>query len=144
MAGLGVFTDLYRKKYAQIAEDGNALNGLKLEYFQIGEAGLFAGENPPPPDPTFSALVATVELPSSDSSHRFYQKSLLSGDVSVAGDVLTVVCELQSAEGNDTPDLHYFELGIFDEDDDMIAYCTFDDQLKDSNKSLKNTVNIVF
>lgn len=149
----GVFTNIYKRKYASKTNTNLVfVTSLNFAYFKIGELG-HVGTVPKVPDPDRTDIEATYEQgtlppPPGPDLHISYFKKLFSpGDVTVADAIVTAVCLLLAAEGNDdglgnTP--IYYELGIFDIDNTMIAYFTFDGEQKTDARSLQHTVTIDF
>ena len=67
-------------------------------------------------------------------------------DSNITGaDTIEVECFVDTSEANDdgygnSPE--FFELGVFDSDDTMICYLTFQKQTKDDRRALRHTVTI--
>jgi hypothetical protein len=169
MAATGVFTDLYREKYADLAGDlVTDEDEMPLVWFAVGEGGYTTSGSskvPKAPDSTRTALEATI-IPSSTSTSStgmIYIKTLGSGTVVVSGETVTITCELSATEtgldnnshltGNYLGSPELFELGVFDGDPaaadpyvaglgDMIAYCTFDEIVKVSGTAVTIVVTI--
>ena len=170
MANSGVFTDAYREKYADLAGDLVTIESqMPLVYFSVGEGGYqIVGGNkvPKTPDPTKTDIEATIDAvpPSATTSAtgvRFV-KALPGGSVSVAGNQVTIVCELDAAEadldgnshltGNLGGDPEIFELGIYDGDPaagspytgkaTLMAYCTLNEIVKIAGTAVTITVVI--
>jgi len=71
-------------------------------------------------------------------------KALTTSDVTyVAPNTLRVRCFLDTTEGNGAPD-DYYEVGVFDAADRMIAFGTFTAQPKTGANTIENFVNITF
>jgi hypothetical protein len=163
MASAGVFTDLYRERYATVARDGAPLDGLKLSYVKWGCADLPEGSPMPTPSagysdlqaaggaacplppgwPTPAGSEATAPAGTRVGPNWYYCKPLAPGMVSVVDNVLTVVCALDAAEANDdgtgdSPSL--YELAGFDAEDNMMFYVTFDEAIKTADKALQRNV----
>lgn len=157
MAATGVFTDLYREKYATVADIGliapQTLTSMKLSYFKIGEGGE-SGGSPVTPDPSRIDIEAQYDQaiytnpPDAPAPHdSFFKKSFSASDVSASANILTIICLLSSSEGNNDGQGNspsYYEVGVFDEDDDMIAYSTFNEDVKTSDKAIQKTITITF
>jgi hypothetical protein len=163
MASAGVFTDLYRERYAAVARDGAPLDALKLSYIKWGCANLPSGSAMPAPAASYGDIQAaggaacpvppgwptpagsegTAPVGTRVGQNWYYTKPLALGTVSVVDNVLTVVCALDAAEANDdgtggSPSL--FELAAFDTAGNMMFYVTFDEVIKTSEKSLQRNV----
>jgi hypothetical protein len=154
----GVVTDLGREKWAKTV---GGINPLRItKGFKVGEGGWIdpgTGRVPRTPDPTLLDLDVKVHPawypPPHDSYYPAaapppdYGKAFIATDVSfVAPLTLRLRCRLDATEYLD--DGHGFppeiwELGVFDEDGDMVAYFTFPMQVK-VNLVLENYVNITF
>jgi hypothetical protein len=167
MASAGVFTDLYRERYALVARDGVPEDGVQISYVKWGCAGLAPGAPMPTPSASYSDIQAaggaacplppgwptpagsegTAPIGTRVGSAWYYCKPLAPGTVSVADNVLTVVCALDAAEANDdgtgdNPSL--YELAGFDAEDNMMFYVTFDEVIKTSEKALQRNVVVTF
>lgn len=188
MACNGIFTNLFRRKYANVHDLGADTVGvsarvppypgypaspgpphspfMQVSHFKIGCAHLPWGSPKPPLWPDYVDLVAwglgiaycPVDLESDPGNPEgrpggaqgidFYACKLIQpAFVSVSGSDLIVQCRLEGPEANDdgtgNPP-HFYELGIFDQDDDMIAYVTFEEQVKTSTVALQHNVTITF
>ena len=147
----GVFTDVYRAKFAELGAGVLGASNVdaalsKLSYFKVGEMG-HTGVSPDVPDPTLSDIQASTDISAGAGGvgSRFFQKTFGVGDVSYVAGVLTVVCHVDGAEGNAQgadADPTYYELGIFDEHDDMIAYLTYTGQEKPVGEPLMHVVRV--
>ena len=155
MANSGVFTDIYREKYADLA-GGLVADPTKmpLVYFSVGEGGyqiVGGAKVPKTPSAALTALEATIDSRlalGTSATGALFVKALAPGSVVVAGKQVTVTCELSSIEPNldsrshltgnllGTPEL--FELGIYDGDPvgvgdpwvdkgDLMVYATLDE-----------------
>ena len=72
-------------------------------------------------------------------------KALVAADVTyVSPNTLRIQCKLGLAEGNGVPGGSYFEIGIFDAADRMIAIGKMAAQPKTGGNELENYVNISF
>lgn len=115
-------------------------------YFKIGEGGYQetpAGNVPKPPDPAKLDIEAT-----GTPGNMWFRKDFLPGDIQKVGEGRRQFrCRLTADEANDdgtgaAP--KFYELGIFDNNDVLICYATFDEQTKNSTKVLDNSVQVVF
>tara|TARA_Y100000310_G_scaffold256180_2_gene263926 strand:- start:1435 stop:1902 length:468 start_codon:yes stop_codon:yes gene_type:complete len=138
--------------YAEIAQLGASQVGvdnadsekMRLSYFVIGEGGHVGGVPNVP-----SRLMTDIEAQGYGVDGKFrFQKSFGAGDVSVGGpssNILTIVCLVDDGEANDRGDGNpptFYELGVYDENDVMVAYLTFDGQLKVVGEPIQHTVKI--
>jgi hypothetical protein len=160
MATSGVFTDGYRERQAAVADLGAPLDGLKLAYVKWGCANLPAGSLMPLALSTYTDIQALGGLPCplpgslpggsepvSTGQNWYYSKALGAADVSAAAGVLTVQCRLEAGEANDdglgaNPSL--YELGLFDDEDYLMAYIVFDEVIKTDEKAIQRNVEITF
>lgn len=150
MAAIGVFTNTYKAKYATAGDVGlTDATSLKLDYFKIGEKGHDGGSPPSPvtPSPTRTDVEAQYDQASSPPAAHdsYFKKDLAAGDVTATAGVLEIICNVISSEGNDDGqgnDPSYYEVGVFDEEDDMIVYCTFDEIVKDNERSIQQTITL--
>jgi hypothetical protein len=122
-------------------------NPTYAAYFRIGVKGYLdtvQGRIPKDPDPSLT----DVEANGSDASNYRLQKSFSSSDVVfLTPSTIQFRCRLVATEGNDDGDGNnprFFEIGIFDSNDVLIAYGTFDEQTKNPAKILTNYVQVVF
>jgi len=93
-----------------------------------------------------------TQLDSQGVSDLFtFEKEFVSGDFTFRGvgfGTERVTCHLTSSEGIDDGDLYggtpyYFEGGIFDEDDVLLCYFTFDKERKRGSTTITHTVDFV-
>lgn len=184
----GIFTNLFRSKYAHVHDVGAAVyastragtypgypadaaphgNKIQISHFKIGCSGLPWGSPAPPLDADYIDLVAIgsglvslgvdfewtdpgnpegkTAVP--DKENYYTCKQILGGFISVSGSDLIIQCRLEAPEANDADGLgsppHFYELGIFDSDDDMIAYVTFEEEVKTSTVAIQHNVTITF
>lgn len=146
-------TDLARSVWPRM--HGSILPHAPISYFKIGEGGW---QNPGPtrraPDRTFTDLDAILDLSRPLISKRYpvdslfvYQKSFILADFAyVAPATLRCRCYLDFGEANDDgfgnpPE--FWEIGLFDTANRLVAYGTFPLQLKNGN-NLENFVEIVY
>lgn len=191
MACNGIFTNLFRRKYANVHDLGAASAGvsarvppypgnppavpaapphspfIQVSHFKIGCAGLPPGAPVPPLDADYLDLVASGAglvnlgvdfewqfpgLPEAKTApgtgQDYYTCKLIDPSfVSVSGSDLIVQCRLEAPEANDDglgANPHFYELGIFDLDDDMIAYVTFAEEVKTPTVAIQHNVTITF
>ena len=145
-----VYTDAYRKKQADIHSGDLTVFDLRVEdggYFKIGEGGNTAGV-PDTPDQTKTDIEATALVgAASDIADEVYFKKLFvaaDGNVTDPDDgTLLVTCTVASGEANDDGlgnNPIFYEIGIFDPDDTMLCYGTFDGEEKVSGRTLEKVV----
>lgn len=162
MAAQAVFTNLYRAKYAKLAADNLAAgipDEMDLLGFAVGEGGFV--ETPPAsgnrfpkmPDPTKTDLEA---LGGGNGQFRYLasppEKTLGGGNVTDDGaGVLTIVAKLASTEAGldgegllDGSDPRLFEIGIFDQDGEMMVYGTFDEEIKIVGKAIDFNIVVTY
>lgn len=170
MANSGVFTDVYREKYADLA-GGLVADPTKmpLVYFSVGEGGyqIVAGsKQPKTPSAALTALEATIDSRTAigtSATGALFVKALPGAAVSVAGKIVTVTCELSAVEANldsrshltgnllGTPEI--LELGIYDGDPvgvgdpwvdkgDLMVYATLNEIQKVAGGGVTITVTI--
>ena len=139
-----------------------------ISYFKVGEGGWVdpgTGRTPRTPDPSLTDLDIVLDasrLPvdkryNVSENFGYYTKALVLGDfTSPASAILRVSCMLLNSEYNleDAGTLVYdvggpyappeiWEIGLFDADDDMIFYGTFDKETKDSTKQIENICRLI-
>lgn len=142
----GVITDLGR---ATLAKAWGQVAGFPNSYpshFKIGMGGYIntpAGRVPKAPDPT------RTDVEADDTPGNIYiQKSFVNLDFTfIAPSIMQIRCRLEPGEGNDdglgnSP--LFFEIGVFDQNNNMLVYTTFPEQTKDASKILSNFVQVYF
>ncbi|GEM_PF-6862462 len=185
MACNGIFTNLFRRKYASIHDLGAGTAGVssrippypgfnlgpphspyaRVSHFKIGCAGQAPGSPAPLLDADYLDLVASgggfanlgvdfggglgpeVVTPPCTGQDYYFCKLIDPAFVSASGSDLIVQCRLEAPEANDDglgANPHFYELGIFDEDDDMIAYVTFAEEVKTATVAIQHNVTITF
>lgn len=140
MAIQGIFTDLYRAKLADLAADDLAgvAADMLLVNFAVGEGGF--DEIPPSSGNRFPVIPtgAETDLAADGVSTFRFEKAIGGANISDDGaGVLTVTCTIDAVEAGldgegllDGVNPRLFELGIFDNDGDMMMYITFDEVVK--------------
>ena len=142
-----------------------------ISYFRVGEGGWIdpgAGRERRIPDRTFTNLDLALDPGRAIIDRRYdglesfgyFQKALVPGDFVFEGPTtLKVRCFLDFGEYNTknaagttliynvgglgvSPEI--WELGLFDTNNNMVAYGTFPKQIKDGTKQIENGVRIVF
>jgi hypothetical protein len=164
-----VVTDLARQRWPKM--QGGLLAHTKIDYFKVGEGGWFynsltAQREPRTPDPTLTDLDIILDLGRAPGSERYdvgenlgyFQKSLVPTDFFYEIDyILRTATLLDFPEYNAKDDgtLIYdigspytspeiWELGLFDEDDVMVVYCTFVKEIKESGKQIENIPRLIY
>lgn len=143
----GVITNLGREV---LAKSIGYIGGFSLSWatqFKIGEGGYVvtpSGNVPKAPDPSLTDLEAAV--PGSGLYH--FDKALTSTDFTfLSPSIMQIRCKVLPTEANDDGygnEPKFFEIGIFDNNDKMLAYATYDEQTKSAAKTLLLYVQIQF
>jgi hypothetical protein len=117
-----------------------------LSYFQIGEGGFaetISGRVPKDPDPSRTALEAT-----GDPGNYIFQKSFSPLDVGFSGPYsINLTAFVGLGEANDDglgEPPRFFEMGLFDDENNMIVYMTFPEETKTADKTLNHVITITF
>ncbi len=144
-----VTTDLWGEKLARLYVGDTSLGTLSVpSYFKIGEGGWIesaTGKEPIDPDATLTDLTAGTGIYTSPSDYVF-QKSLSGSDYSyVSGRTFEIRCVVATGEANadslnNPPE--FFELGIFDADDNLLVYSTFPVEIKTASKRLLHVIHV--
>jgi len=143
----GVLTDVGRAKLAKSALGSVAgYTWSYCSYFEIGEGGWIqqlTGRVPKTPS------VAKTNIEADGSAGNSFFKKYLTSDrmLFVSPSTAQIDCYLSLEEGNDDgygDSPNYFEIGVFDEDDVLLFYCTMPEETKNNTKILHHTINIVF
>jgi hypothetical protein len=138
-----------------------------ISYFKVGEGGWVdpgSGRQPRTPDPGLTDLDIIMDASRAAPDKRYnvgenagyFQKALVLGDFSApTPGILRVSCMLLNAEYNLETDgtLIYdvggpyglpeiWEIGLFDQNDDMILYGTFSKETKDASKTIENVCRL--
>lgn len=147
-----VFTTAARVKYAQ--KLGNLFVPASiLSYissFKVGMGGWNPDGSPRTPSPGLTDLDIVLDQTRPAIEKRYpaltvppynitYQKSFIPGQLAAASNVLTAGCEITNAEYNDdglggAPVV--WEIGLFDTDDTMIVYGTYNGIAKTTDRAL--------
>jgi len=144
----GVFTNKGRELLAN--SFGNFATGVttRARYFKYGEGGFIqqaGGRIPKDPSDGVSLLDIEAE---SDALLFAFQKNLVTTDFTfIAPSIMQCRCRLVELEANanvsgDPP--RFFEIGIFDDLDNMLIYTTFSEQTKTATKILSNFIQVQF
>jgi hypothetical protein len=147
----GIITNKGREVQAKrfgIIGTGVPVNTARAFKFKIGEGGFIdipAGRRPK--DPNDGVGYTDIEA-ASDPSLFYIEKALISTDFTfIAPSTMQVRCRLLEVEGNDDgtgDEPRFFEIGIFDDEENLIVYSTFAEQTKNAGKILNNLVQVVF
>lgn len=149
----GVFTDVGRIAVAQhilgpLVRPPYAQTYFK--YFKIGEGGFILGgggtKTPKTPDPTLTDVESE-----SDPSLYTFQKDFVASNLTYELDsgipYAVVQVFLDYSEANDDGfgnNPEFFEIGLFDDNDVMLAYATIPGETKNASKTLNHTIRISF
>lgn len=144
----GVFTNKGREVLSKSFGKNGGNPVCHAKYFKIGMGGYIdTPSGRVPKDPTSG--LGYLDLEADGSPGNFvYQKTLSTVDFTfIAPSIMQVRCRLDNLEANDdglgNPP-RFFEVGVFDENDNMIVYATFPEQTKAANKILTNYVQAYF
>lgn len=142
-----VITNLGREVFAKsFLASLSGYPQTRVSYFQIGMGGFVQtvnGRIPKNPDPARTNLEATG-APGS----LIFQKSFGAADVgfgppSFANLTLFIGLNEANDDGLGNPP-KFYELGVFDDLNNMMAYGTFPEETKTNSKTLNHVVTIVF
>lgn len=119
---------------------------VSLKYFKIGEGGWISdGFNKIPKNPNPALL--DIEADGSPGN-TYVQKNITTDKVlKILPSTAQIDCTLELVEGNDNgygESPQYFEIGLFDEYDNMIVYATFPGETKNDVKILRHYLLCVF
>lgn len=142
----GVFTSKGREVIAKGIGNVAGYPSVRAKYFKIGMGGYFTtggGRSPKDPDPSLTDIEAD-----GTPGNAFFRKDFSPVDFTfIAPSTMQIRCRLEPSEANDDGNSEaprFFEIGIFDDDDNMIIYTTFAEQSKAPNKILSNFVQAYF
>lgn len=142
----GVITDKGREIFAKSFGNVGGFPISYAKYFKIGEGGYIfngVGNVPKTPNPALTDVEATGA-----PGDYFFQKDFSAADiVFIAPSTIRFRCKVLPTEANDdglgnSP--KFFEIGIFDQNDNMMGYCTFDEQTKNASKTITTFVQFYF
>ena|GEM_PF-4712449 len=141
----GVMTTVGRAALAKSFGKLGGNDGSHAAYFRIGTGGYIdTGSGRIPKDPS----EALAEIEAVTGAMFYFEKALTPSDfVFVAPSIIQIRCRLDGIEANDDgfgEEPEFFELGIYDDQDVLVAYTTFPQQTKASNKILTNYVQCYF
>lgn len=142
----GVFTTKGREVIAKGFGNVAGYPIVRAKYFRIGMGGYVttpAGRSPKDPDPALTNIEAD-----NTPGNIYFQKNVTALDlVFIVPSIMQVRCRLEPTEANDdglgNPP-RFFEIGVFDDNNNMIIYTTFAEQSKAPNKILSNFVQAYF
>ena len=144
----GIFTNKGREILAKsLGQIGTGITTY-ASYFKFGEGGYIetpGGRVPKSPD----AGVGYLDIEAASSPTLFeFQKNLIATDFTfIAPSTIQIRCRLVESEANDNgfgDSPRFFELGVFDQNSNLLIYCTFSEQTKSASKILNNLVQVVF
>jgi hypothetical protein len=144
----GIITNKGRETFAKaFGRIGTGVESYAFK-FKYGEGGFIQTINGKiPKDPSDGVDLLDVEA-ASDPNLFVYTKNFVVTDLTFfAPSTMQCRCRLVELEANDNgfgDNPGFFELGIFDNNDNLMAYTTFAEQTKTSNKIITNFVQIVF
>jgi len=151
----GIITNKGREVFAKrfgIIGTGVATNTARAFKFKYGEGGFIdTGSGRIPKSPTEGVALLDVEAAASGSLFEF-EKNLIATDFTflqpdVGTSIMQVRCRLAEIEANDNgfgDSPRFFEIGIFDDESNMLAWVTFSEQTKAASKILTNFVQVQF
>ena len=150
----GVLTDLGRQRLAKSLGAEGGFDLVKAVKFAYGEGGFTvtgSGRVPKVPNPGITEMEAgSIVTPLPPADNFRYEKFFTPADITfIAPFTIQFRCKLNPSEANldlDTPPgpPKFFELGLYDAQNNLIAYTTFDEQTKTATKSLITFVQVVF
>jgi len=120
--------------------------------FKYGEGGFIdTGGGRIPKDPSEGLTYTDVEA-ASDPGLFSFEKVLVPADftfiqISASQNIMQVRCRLVELDANDNgfgDSPRFFEVGIFDDEDNLLSYITFSEQTKTASKILTNFVQVQF
>lgn len=139
----GVITDIGRRRLAESLGNIAGFSLTRAVYFKIGEGGYQVtpdGNIPKNPN----ELLHLTDIDAIDKGLYYIQKQLNPNDFTLLSPAtMNIRCRLFPAEANDRGDgesPRLYEVGVFDDFDNLLFYCTYDEQTKDVTKQL--TINI--
>ena len=141
----GVMTNRGREVLAKSLGNVGGFNLVRAVKFIYGEGGfetVSGGKVPKEPDPSLTDIEA-------DGVTLFrFEKSLIPADITfIAPSTIEFRCKIEPSEANDNgsgASPKFFELGLYDDDDNLLVYSTFDEQTKVATKSLTTFLQVFF
>jgi hypothetical protein len=145
-----IITEVVRIKWTKVDLGLEQETHSKLKYFKIGEGGWIdegAGKVPREPLVTQTDLDC-IEHPENypEDSRYFYQKDFRSEDLSFEQPITALIrCFLDFDEANNANGSlpSFWELGVFDEDDTLVIYGTFEEIIKTEEKQINQEVRLI-
>lgn len=142
----GIFTSKGRETLAKSFGQIGGFPYTNAVYFKIGMGGYIVsgdGRVPKAPNPALLDIEATGA-----AGDFFLQKNLVTTDFTfIAPSTMQVRCRVEPTEANDDGNGNaprFFELGLFDANNNLLIYSTFPEQTKQANKILTNFVQAYF
>lgn len=151
----GIMTNKGREVFARrfgIIGTGVPTNTARAFKFKYGEGGFIdTGSGRIPKDPTLGTTLTDVEAAASGLLFEF-EKNLISTDFTFlqldpGTPVMQIRCRLVELEANDNgfgDSPRFFEIGIFDDESNMLVWVTFSEQTKTATKILSNFIQVQF
>lgn len=144
----GIITNQGRKTFAKsFGKVGTGISTFAFK-FRYGEGGFIqtpSGRIPKSPEDG----VALLDVEATSLGLYSFTKEFVPTDIQYIDGTSTLQlrCRLVELEANDNgsgDSPRFFELGVFDSNDNLMAYATFSEQTKTGNKILTNYIQIVF
>ena len=141
----GTMTNIGRETLAKSFGNVGGYPLSRAVKFAFGEGGfetIAGAKQPKSPNP------ALLDIEADGISLYRFEKQLITADVAfIAPSTIEFRCKLDPTEANDdgtgnSPE--FFEIGLFDDADNLIVYATFDAQTKVATKSLITFLQIPF
>lgn len=150
MSGIlqGVFTD-EGKRQIRNSLAGSLIGAphTRLVKYKIGEGGFVTTAGGRVPNDPF-AREGENDIEADGASLYFFEKNFGAGDISINPDGsirFDVIVEYEEANDNGTgDDPSFFEIGLFDQDDNLIVYATFPEETKNNSKRLIHHMDLYF
>lgn len=142
----GVVTNKGRETFAKSMGSIGGFTLTRAYKFRIGMGGYIttlAGRVPKVPDPSKTIIEATGA-----PGDAYFEKLFGSTDFQfIVPSTIQIRCRLDPTEFNDdglgnAPRL--FEIGIFDDYNNLLVYATFDEETKAPTKVLTNFIQVIF
>jgi hypothetical protein len=146
----GVLTTEAADKFAEALVNGDAM--VAPSYFRFGEGGWYddAGTQRPRTPDAAQLDIDCIENPGlyPAQGRYYFEKAFSPGDVvAESPGICACTCFLDFGEANDdgfANDPEFWEIGVYDSDDVLLAYCTFQMETKNAGKQLEHVVRISF
>jgi len=144
----GIITNRGREIFAKaFGRLGTGIESYAFK-FKYGEGGFIQTVNGRiPKDPDDGVALLDVEAESTPGLFAFSKNLVVTDLTFIAPSTMQVRCRLVELDANDNgfgENPRFFELGVFDQNDNLMIYTTFAEQTKTSNKILTNFVQVVF